>query len=188
MIMEKTVLVLIDIQNIYFTKGKYLLHEPLKAAKAAHDVLEIFRKENMPVIHVKHSFKTDGYEEDSVFLNDIHEAVYPAENEIIVDKNYPNAFLNTKLSECLDKLDAKNLVIAGMMSHMCVDTTVRACQDYGYKVTVISDACTTKALQWNGNEISAETVHVSYMAGLNGMFADVISLNDLEKYFTRFQI
>ena len=178
--MSKTALILIDIQNIYFTEGNYLLSEPVEAAKKAKSILEIFRKEKMPVVHVKHLFKTDAYKEDSVFLNDIHELVYPLEDEKVIEKKYPNAFLNTDLQDYLVDLEVEKLVIVGMMSHMCVDTTVRACQNYGYDVTVIGDACTTKDLQWNGNKISAELVHNAYMAGLNGMFANVILADEFK--------
>ena len=65
-----------------------------------------------------------------------------------------------------------------MMSHMCVDTTVRACQDYGYEVTVIEDACTTMALQYDKRKIDAEIVHAVYMASLAEGFAKVMKVED----------
>lgn len=176
--MKTTALILIDIQNIYFIEGKYLLDKPVEAAAKAREILDFFRKEHMPVVHVRHKFDTTNYKEDSNFLNDIYELVQPVGDEKIIDKEYPNSFFETNLQEQLDELGVENLVIAGMMSHMCVDTTVRACKDYGYNVTVIGDACTTKTLLWNGQEIDAKTVHASYMAGLNGVFAEVVSVKD----------
>ena len=163
------VLILIDIQNMYFSEGALKLHEPEKAA----EILDEFRKENKPIIHVKHMFKVNGYENGD-YLLDFNGAVKPEKREIIISKNYPNSFLKTKLYEKLKKLHADSIVIAGMMTHMCIDTTVRAAQDYAYKVTVIDDACTTKDLEWNGEKIKAETVHKSIMASLNGTFADVM--------------
>ena len=80
--------------------------------------------------------------------------------------------------EYLQSLEITHLVIAGMMSHMCVDTTVRACQDYDYQVTVIDDACTTKPLSWRKKEMDASSVHNAYMAGLAGMFAEVMSAEE----------
>lgn len=65
-----------------------------------------------------------------------------------------------------------------MMSHMCVDTAVRACQDYGYEVVLIEDACTTKDLMFQGKMIDALTVHTTFMASLEGMFAKVMKLED----------
>ncbi len=61
---------------------------------------------------------------------------------------------------------------------MCIDTTVRACQNYQLKATLIFDACTTKDLCINGNTIPANVIHNSFMAALNGMFANVIYTKD----------
>lgn len=173
----KEVLILIDIQNMYFTEGAYKLHEPEKAAEKAAEVLKKFRSENKPVIHVQHMFNVEGAENGDYLLA-FNKAVKPAEGEIIVKKNYPNSFLKTELKEKLDELQADKLVIVGMMSHMCIDTTVRAAQNYSYDVTVIDEACTTKDLIWRGKKIDAETVHNSIMASLNGMFAKVISADE----------
>lgn len=89
--------------------------------------------------------------------------------------------METDLWDCLTQMDITKLTVAGMMSHMCVETTVRECQKYKYDVTVIEDACTTKALEFNGQKVDAETVHLVSMAALNGMFAKVISLDDYLK-------
>ena len=75
-------------------------------------------------------------------------------------------------------LEITDVVIVGMMSHMCVNTTARVCQNYGYEVTVIEDACTTKSLVWKGQEIDAVTNHNVHMAGINGAFAEVITLSE----------
>ena len=164
--MKKEALLLIDIQNIYFTPGPLLLHKPKCAAKKAALLLEKFRSEGKTVIHVRHNFKA---------LSGIHSLVKPLEDEKIVNKEYPNSFLETDLQEYLESEGIESLVVAGMMSHMCVDTTVRMCQNYGYNVTVIEDACTTQALKFNGRKIDATTVHEVFMASLDGMFAKVIS-------------
>ncbi len=176
--MKKTALILIDIQNIYFTEGAYLLFEPELAGQQAKKVLEEFRSNGLPVVHVKHVFHTENYKEDSEYLNEIHAAVFPAGNEKIIMKQHPNCFWHTDLLEYLQSLEITDLVVLGMMSHMCVDTTVRACQDYGYQVTVIDDACTTKPLSWKGKEMDASSVHNVYMAGLSGLFAEIMSAEE----------
>lgn len=173
----REVLILIDIQNMYFYEGDYKLYEPERAGKKAAEILEKFRMENKPVIHVKHNFKVDGME-NGEYLLDFNEFVKPKKKEIIVSKNYPSAFLKTDLKKQLDKLKVDKLVIVGMMTHMCIDTTVRAAQNYGYKVTVIHDACTTKDLKWNGQTIYAQTVHDSIMASLQGTFGEVMSCEE----------
>ncbi len=167
--MGKEALLLIDIQNIYFTPGPLLLHRPGEAAKKAALILEKFRREKKPVVHVQHNFKA---------FAGIHPLVKPWEGEKIVRKDYPSAFLGTELREYLQALGITRLTVAGMMTHMCVDTTVRACQDEGYEVTVIEDACTTKALKHGGRKIDAETVHGVYVASLADGFAKVLKAED----------
>lgn len=63
-----------------------------------------------------------------------------------------------------------------MMTPMCIDTTVRYAKNLGFSVTLIEDACTTKDLVWNVYTILAKIVHASYMASLNGVFADVMTV------------
>ena len=61
-----------------------------------------------------------------------------------------------------------------MMTHMCVDTTVRAAMDYGYQVKLVADACATMDLKRNGETIPAEIVHKTFIAALDGVFATIV--------------
>ena len=167
--MTKEALILIDIQKIYFTPGPLLLHKPKEAAGKAALILQKFRKEEKTVIHVKHNFDV---------FSCIHDSVKPLPGEKVISKEYPSSFLGTDLREYLEERGITDVVIVGMMSHMCVDTTVRMCQNYGYNVTVIEDACTTQALKFNGRKIDAKTVHDVFMASLDRMFAKVTDTED----------
>ena len=69
--MNNTALLLIDIQNIYFTKGPFCLHEPKKAATNAKALLEYFRQHKLEVIHVVHNFNTDSYTQEHDYLCEI---------------------------------------------------------------------------------------------------------------------
>jgi nicotinamidase-related amidase len=75
--------------------------------------------------------------------------------------------------------DAKELVVAGMMTHMCVDATVRQVADLGYRVSLLGDACATGAQSYNGETIPARQVHTAFLAALNGFYAKVISAREL---------
>jgi nicotinamidase-related amidase len=166
-------LVLIDIQNIYFTEGTYKLSNPEKAAENAAKLLHFFRKKKLPIIHIKHLFDSKGYQEPVDYLREFHQSVTPMQGETVIDKHYPSSFLGTTLEDVLKSYGINELVIAGMMSHMCIDTTVRAAQDYGYRVTLIEDACTTKSLTYHDEVISADLVHNVFMAALQPNFAKV---------------
>lgn len=162
-------LLIIDIQNDYFEKGKNPLVNSNEASLKAKEVLTYFRKNKLPVFHIQH-INTKGV--------NIHENVAPLSSEVVIKKNFPNSFLKTKLKEELEKKDIKELVICGMMSHMCIDSTTRAAFDLAYKCTVLSDACATKDLEFLGEKIPAKTVHNSYMAALKTVFSQVISVKE----------
>ena len=176
----KKALLIIDVQNDYFEGGRSELHNPLAALGNIEKILDAFRKENQPVIHVQHINTRVGA---AFFLPDtdgvlIHKNLTPRDTEYIVIKHAPNSFLGTNLLSILKENDITELVICGMMSHMCVDTTTRACMDYNIKATLLEDACATKNLSFNGKTIPAETVQNTFMASLNGMFAKVIKTSE----------
>ena len=84
-------------------------------------------------------------------------------------------FLETDLDAYLKSLKVDTLIVCGMMTHMCVDTTVRAAMDYGYQVKLVADACATRDLELNGETLPAETVQKAFIAALDGVFATIVS-------------
>ena len=90
-----------------------------------------------------------------------------------MEKNFPNSFRNTILLEELRKHKIEHLVIAGAMTHMCIDATTRAAYDFGFSCEVIGNACATKNLEWNGKTVNAEDVHVAFLAALDNVYAQV---------------
>ncbi|HIW33001.1 MAG TPA: cysteine hydrolase [Candidatus Paenibacillus intestinavium] len=176
-----TALIIVDIQNDYFPNGKMELSKPEKAATNAAKVLEWFRQNNKDnIFHVQH---IAGDPALGFFLPDtegveIHEAVQPVETESIIIKHFPNSFLQTELESKLRKNGVTKVVVVGMMTHMCIDATVRAAVDLGFKTTLIEDACATKDLSYQGKVVSAEQVHYAFVGALNGMYCEVNSTED----------
>jgi nicotinamidase-related amidase len=176
-------LILIDIQNEYFRGGKRELPEPQLAAQNARRALEFFRSKGLPVFHVRHNNLGSGSASflPGSFGAEIHGSVKPVEGETVVVKHYPSAFLQTGLADLLREKGVGNLVVCGMMSHMCIDTSVRAAQDYDLPVIVLDDACATRDLAWAGETVPAHTVHNTIMAALNGTFARVMQTEEFFK-------
>lgn len=176
-----TALILVDIQQDYFPGGKMELVGSLDASHQAGQMLAYFRKENLPIIHVQHlSMRKDA----TFFLPDtdgilFHENVRPLAGEKVIEKHFPNSFRDTGLKAYLDSLGVRELVICGMMSHMCVDATVRAAFDYGYTCLVAHDACATRGLVFNGVDISARHVHGAFMAALAAVYAGAQSTEEI---------
>jgi len=176
----KQALIIIDVQNDYFEGGKMPLHNPLKALENIEYVLTKFREKGLPVIHIQHICEPDDdFFQPNTNGAEIHSRLTPLCNEYHFIKHMPSSFLGTGLEKLLKEEKISDVVVCGMMSHMCVDTTVRACQDFGLNVILLDDACATMDLDYNGEVISAETVHKTYMASLDGVFAKIIKTDEL---------
>jgi nicotinamidase-related amidase len=174
-------LLIIDIQNDYFPGGAHPLVEPEAAAANAARVLGAFRDAGEPVFHVQHVWDapeatfmrpgTDGVE--------IHASVAPDGDETVIRKATPNSFAGTGLERELRGHGIDELVVAGMMSSMCVDATVRAAVDLGFTATVVHDACAAPDLEFGGQAIPGATVHGAFMAALGDGYATLTAAADL---------
>lgn len=176
----ETALLLIDIQNDYFPGGKSELEGSVDAGLRAGELLGMFRRLKLPIVHVQHVSSRPGA---TFFLPDtdgvrIHESVRPLEGELVLQKHYPNAFRDKELLVKLGLLHVARLIMCGMMTHMCVDATVRAAFDYKFECVVAGDACATKALVHWGRTVAAADVHTAFLAALNGTYAKVMSASE----------
>jgi nicotinamidase-related amidase len=176
-----TALLLIDIQNDYFPNGRMPLEKSVDACQKSQEVLQNFRTKKLPIIHIQHvSTRPDAVH----FLPctkgvEFHQDVLPSKNEMVIKKHYPNAFKDTNLLNYLIKNQINHLVVVGMMTHLCIDATVRAAYDLGFTCTVIHDACATKNLEFNSMLIPAQSVHNAFLAALQPLYANVVSAREL---------
>ena len=172
-----TALLIVDLQNDYFTGGAMPLVGTEEAAVQAARLLERFREEGRPVVHVRHLSVRPGA---SFFLPgtpgaEIHASLEPRDGE----KNFPNSFRDTDLQERLGGLGVDALLICGAMSHMCIDTTARAAFDLGFRCSVAADACATRDLEFAGRKVQAADVQAAFMAALALPFARVAGTTEL---------
>jgi nicotinamidase-related amidase len=174
-------LLIIDIQRDYFPGGAHPLVEPEAAAENARRVLSAFRDAGEPVVHLQHVWDAP----DASFMKpgtdgvEIHDAVAPAAGEPVLQKAEPNGFVGTELEAQLRGHEVDELVVAGMMSSMCVDATVRAAVDLGFTATVIHDACAAPDLEFGGQQIPGKTVHGAFMAALGDGYATLVATADV---------
>lgn len=177
----KQALVLVDIQNDYFPGGRMELVGSEAAGMKAAKLLQRFRDNGLPVFHVQHFSVQPGA---TFFLPEtegvqIHQCVKPLAAEPVVKKNFPNSFRNTELQGKLVEQGITRLVFCGMMSHMCIDTTVRAAFDLGFSCILAQDACATRDLSFGNRILPAADVHAAFMAALGMVFATVVDVDSV---------
>lgn len=180
--MGKRAVIAVDIQNEYFESQAGLL--PLvgieAAAGNARRVLDAARAKGDTVIYVRHEVPDP---QAPIFTPgtpgvEINQLVQPAANEAVILKHYPNAFRETGLKAMLDAAGIDDVVIVGAMSHMCIDATTRAAADYGYKTTVVHDACATRDLEFEGAAVPAAQVHAAIMSALAFAYGTVTTTDE----------
>ena len=110
---------------------------------------------------------------------EINTEVAPTDGEPVIEKTEPNGFLETPLEQTLRDQGADRLVIAGMMTCVCVDATTRAASDLGFEVTVAADACAAPDLEFGGVEVPAAAVNAAFFAALADSYGDVVGVDEL---------
>ncbi|MBD1230994.1 cysteine hydrolase [Acinetobacter seifertii] len=172
----KQALLVIDVQNDYFKNGKMELVGPDQALDKIKQLEQYFNEKNLPIIYVQHinppqaSFFQENT--DGVLL---HPELSAGSDSLIVTKHYPNSFLATNLEELLKAHQIEQLVITGMMTHMCIDSGTRAAKELINPL--IADATATRDLSYAGKTTKAEDVQTAFLTALS-TFANVQNTAD----------
>lgn len=139
---SNTAFLIIDVQMIMFTKEYPVYMSDVVLARIS-DLLRKARLSNAPVFYIQHTQNEDMPMAMGKPLWQLHPDLMPCEGETKIMKYTPDCFLETGLDEKLRSLGIKNLVITGMQTEICVDTTCRRAFSLGYNVTLVSDAHST---------------------------------------------
>jgi nicotinamidase-related amidase len=177
----KKLLLLVDIQNDYFPGGAMELVGSPAAGSNAERLLSTFRRKGLPIVHIQHLFTQN---EATFFLPDtigaeINSCVAPEAGEVVFQKNFPNSFRETPLLDYLLDLEVTHLVIAGMMTHMCIDATTRAAVDLGFECVLANDACATLNLSFGEVIVPAEQVQAAFLAAISSLYAKVLPVEEI---------
>jgi len=181
---ENGALIVIDMQN-YFTnpKGKSYFPQAQYIIENINKIIELCRANNVPVIFTQHCYKNPKEEagmlyrwwRDSVISGTrdaaIDSNIKLAEHDKIIKKQRYSAFFNTSLNDYLKELNIADLIITGVMSNLCCETTARDAFMYDYRVLFVADATAT----------SDEEMHLATLRNLAYGFAYVLKTEDLLK-------
>lgn len=172
--LKDSVLIMVDCQNTY-RRGVMQLTNVEPAILEAQKLLTMARDLKVPVIHIQHDAGVGTPYDITADIGAISTEVAPKNGEAVVVKNYPNAFWHTNLEAQLKALGVENVVLAGFMTHMCINSTARGAFNLGFKPTIIASACATRSLiSAKGKIIDAQTMHDSALAAVRDLFAVVV--------------
>ncbi|WP_336773314.1 cysteine hydrolase family protein [Paenibacillus sp. MMO-58] len=164
---KDTALMVIDVQNGMFLE-EYPIHEDEKLLNRINLLLAKARESQIPVIYVQHNEEKGTPLETHTPGWEIHSAIAPAPQDLIIQKYVPDSFHETNLQDELAGRGIKKLVLSGLQTDCCIDATCRRAVELGYEVTVVKDAHST----YGQDSRSAEQIINEY----NQSFAERVNL------------
>lgn len=171
-------LILVDAQNTY-RSGVMALSGVEPALDECARLLARARALGVPVIHIQHDSGPGSPFDIRADNGAIADKVAPQAGEPVVVKHYPNAFVGTDLDARLKALGVSRLVVAGFMTHMCINSTARGAFNLGYEVTVPASATATRSLPApGGGTVDAASLQTAALAALGDLFAVVVPAAD----------
>lgn len=139
-----------------------------------YNILARARSKGVPIIYAQHhnpnGFPTFGSDEWQLIPE-----IRPQSTDIIIHKTTPDVFLNTTLQEDLQENNIKRLVIGGIQTADCIDTTCRRAFSLGYKVTLIKDGHTT----FDSQHLKAEQVIAHHNQIIENWFGEVVASENI---------
>ena len=171
--MNNTALLIVDVQNGLVDDNPYDIDIVLSNIK---ELADICRDNGVEVIYIQH----DGEYGDSLepFSNGwkIHELINPKQGEKVIRKAYNSAFKNTELDDYLKSKNLQTLILAGMQTEYCIDTTCRVAFEKGYKLIMPEKTNTT----FDNGELSGEQIYQYHNFRIfKDRFAEVESMDTI---------
>lgn len=176
-------LIMIDFQNTYRT-GVMALDGAETALAAAARLLERARAAGTPVVHIINDGGENTPYDIRAHIGAISDEVAPVDGEAVVVKQFPNSFHATELEKTLNDLGiapgtGKDLVLAGFMTHMCVNYTAQGAFNLGYRPTVIAEATATRSLTSpDGTVLPAAALKTAALTTITDLFGTVVPTVD----------
>ena len=169
---DKTALVVIDTQlGMFETPGVPPVPDGERLLQNVEGLIQSAREAGAAVIHVRHAGGPGHPLEGGTGGWSIHLRAAPDDGEPIVDKETSDSFLRTTLRDELESRGIGRLVLAGMQTDYCVDTTCRRAFGLGYDVTLAADAHGT----WDDETLRAAQIAAHHNEVMANGFADVVS-------------
>lgn len=169
-------LIVIDVQNEYFTGGLPIEHPPVgESLPNLLRAMDAAQARGIPVIVVQHSAPAGA----PVFAPgtatwELHPDVAGRPRDHYIEKSLASAFTGTDLADWLATRGIDTLAVVGYMTHNCDDSTVRQAHHEGWKVELLHDAAGSLPYANAMGAASAEEIHRVFTVVMHTGFAAVL--------------
>ncbi|GAA3441817.1 cysteine hydrolase family protein [Planomonospora venezuelensis] len=171
----KRALIVVDVQNEYFTGNLPIAYPPREESLAAIlAAMDTAREHGVPVVVVRHTAPAGS----PIFAGgghgwELREEVAGRPYDLLTDKSMASAFAGTGLGGWLDARGIDTVAVAGYMTQNCDESTARDAYHRGLRVEFLSDATGTVALSNRAGRLTAEEVHRNVLVVMDSNFASV---------------
>ncbi|MDF1654807.1 MAG: isochorismatase family protein [Coxiellaceae bacterium] len=178
--MKKSALLVIDVQDSFF-------HAPYWSPEGFEDfksnVLQLIQSAKdklMHVIYVLHADSDAAFQLSSGYVKPMDFLPVTAD-DVIITKHQHNAFTGTELEAYLQQNKITNLLISGIRTEQCCETTTRVARDMGYEVEYVMDATLTFPMKHplTGRAVSAAEIQDKTALVLHNRFANVTTTREV---------
>jgi nicotinamidase-related amidase len=177
---ERSALLVIDVQDSFKVAARWDRRSNPDFDRNVTALIDAWRASELPVIFILHTDDDPGFERNSPHFK-LMDFIQRRESEPLLIKNTRNSFTSTDLQQRLDALGVRRIVVTGIQTEQCCETTTRIGADLGYDVDFVTEATRTFPLvNWEtGEEYDTETVtrHTEWV--LRGRFARIVKVRDL---------
>lgn len=176
---EQSALLVIDIQDSFKLGPRWERRNNPGFEKNVDRLLQSWRAAGLPVFFILHTDPDPGFERDSPLVK-VMDFLAPRENEPVILKDTRNAFTSTDLQKRLDAKGVKRVVITGISTEQCCETTTRVAADLGYDVDFVTEATATFPIALpDGSEMSTDEIIRRTEAVLRNRFARIARVDEL---------
>lgn len=140
------------------------------------DLINKARSAGIPIVYVQNNGGSGDPDEYNTPGWEIHPSIAPTEGDVVVEKQTPDAFHKTNLHDELESKEIKKLIIVGLQTEYCVDTTCRRAFSLGYEIVLVKDAHST----WDSSQLTAKQIIEHHNKVLGGYFATLKNKNEVE--------
>lgn len=151
----KKALIIIDMQImplVWKDYGGKTLYEEEKLIENTKYLIDKARKRNTAIYYIMYTEPEGSPRAQNQPLWQVLDKLVPAAQDYVVIKHHADSFLETELHTLLQDNEIDTLVMCGVQTEYCVDTTVKSAYSHGYKVELVRDCHST----YNSDVLTAE--------------------------------
>ncbi|HEY9421454.1 MAG TPA: cysteine hydrolase family protein [Thermoanaerobaculia bacterium] len=177
---ERSALLVIDIQDSFKATPRWELRNNPSFEENVTRLIGAYRAAGLPVIFVLHTDSDPEFNTDSPFFK-LMDFLRPEPGEPVIVKNTRNAFTSTNLQQLLAERGVERVVVTGISTEQCCETTTRVAADLGYDVDFVTEATRTFPIAdpETGGELSTDEIVRRTELVLRGRFARIAKVDRL---------